>query len=338
MRFRRLGRSGLKVSEVSYGSWLTEGRKDDRDRLLACVRAALDAGITTFHCIAASGTGAVEETVAQALNGHARDDLVLSGGAFWPEGPGVNRGGLSRKHLASSVNGSLRRLRTDYLDVFHLLRFDYQTPLEETFLALSDLVRQGKILYVGTAEWNSEQIMEATPIATAFQVPLVSNQPLYSMVWRVPEAQVFPACERLGIGQMACMVLAQGVLTGKYGCGDLPEDSRAAGGPAEREAIASALLPELLSRVDLLAGVAAAAGISLAQLAIAWVLQNALVATAVVGASRPAQIAENVKASGLSLSEDVLVQINELLSGAIQTDPRLNFAPPRHLTGQGPAY
>jgi aryl-alcohol dehydrogenase-like predicted oxidoreductase len=325
MEFRRVGGSGLAVSEIAYGNWLT-----DADGA-GCVAAALDAGITTFRTAAAWNGGAAEENLAAALSGVPRDDLVLCTGVFWSEGAGPNRSGLSRKHLATSVHGSLRRLATDHIDVYFLLRFDYQTPLEETFLALSDLVRQGKILYVGTSEWTVDQLLRAATLAEQYSVPLIVNEPHYSMLWRVAETQVMPACERLGIGQFASVPLAQGILTGKYGGGRVPPDSRAAGGPVQRQAIQGLLSAEVLDRVELLRGVAGDAEMSLAQLAIAWTLQHSTVACAVVGASTPAQVTENVRAAGVRLDLDVLTRIDLLLGGAVQTDPRLIWSPPSGL-------
>jgi aryl-alcohol dehydrogenase-like predicted oxidoreductase len=325
VEYRKVGASGLTVSEIAYGNWLT-----DTDGA-GCVAAALDAGITTFHTAAAWSGGAAEENLAAALSGVERDDLVLCTGAFWPEGIGANRTGLSRKHLCTSLHRSLRRLATDYIDVYLLLRFDYRTPLEETFLALSDLIRQGKILYVGVSEWTAEQLLRAAPIAERYSVPLVVNEPHYSMLWRVAESQVMPVCERMGIGQFASVPLAQGILTGKYGSGQVPSDSRAAGGPYQRQAIQSLLIPDLLDRVELLRGIAEDTGMSLAQLAIAWTLQHDTVASAVVGASTPAQVTENVKAAGIRLDLDVLTRIDHLLGSAVQSDPRLIWSPPAAL-------
>lgn len=322
MEYRRLGASGLSVSEISHGNWLTHAGRT------ACVEAALDAGITTFHTAAAWDDGAAEENLATALGHARRDDLVLCAGVFWPEGPGPNDAGLSRKHLRTSLHGSLRRLRTDHIDVYQLLRFDYRTPLDETFLALSDLVRQGKILYAGTAEWTAEQLLEAKPIADRHGVPLVANQPHYSMLWRVAEAQVMPVCERLGIGQFASVALAQGVLTGKYRPGHIPPDSRAAVPGEARKAVWPLLMPDLIERVGLLRGVADEAGLTMAQLALAWALQHATVASVVTGASNPAQVTENAKASGITLDLDVLTQIDQLLGSFVQTDPRLTWSPP----------
>lgn len=322
MEYRKVGASGLAVSEIAYGNWLTHADTAE------CVPAALDAGITTFHTAAAWGGGAAEERLGAALADARRDELVLCTGVFWPEGRGPNASGLSRKHLVDSLHGSLRRLGTDYIDIYQLLRFDYQTPVEETFLALSDLVRQGKILYVGTSEWTAEQLLRAASVAERYSVPLIVNEPHYSMIWRVAEAQVMPACERLGIGQFASVPLAQGVLAGKYGGGSLPADSRAMGTEEQQEAVRGLLIPELIDRVDLLHGVADDAGLTVAQLAIAWSLQHATVASTVVGARTAAQVTENAKAAGVRLDLDVLTRIDQLLSSLVATDPRLVWSPP----------
>lgn len=327
MEYRRIGQSGLTVSEISYGNWLTHGSPPDDETSTACVHAALDAGVNLFATAAAWGDGDAERALAKALRGQRRDGLVLCGGVFWPDGPARNDAGLSRKHLVTSLHASLARLETDYLDIYQLQRFDYRTPLEETFLALSDLVRQGKILYAGTAEWTAEQIMRAGALATEYRVPLIANQPHYSMLWRVAEAQVIPASERLGIGQLASLPLAQGILTGKYSDGTLPEGSRARGSESARQAIRPALDPGLLDRVGLLRGVADQVGLTMAQLAIAWTLQHREVASATTGASAPWQVTENAKASGVTLTLDTRTQIDELLGQYVQTDPRLTFAP-----------
>jgi len=322
VEYRKVGASGLSVSEIAYGNWLNH--TDGAD----CVAAALDAGITTFHTAAAWGDGAAERGLAAALSGAQRDELVLCTGVFWPEGAGPNEAGLSRKHLVTSVHRSLRRLATEYIDVYQLLRFDYQTPLEETFCALSDLVRQGKILYVGTSEWTAEQLLRAAAAAEKYAVPFIVNEPHYSMLWRVAQAQVMPVCERLGIGQFASVPLAQGVLTGKYRDGDVPPGSRADGTAEQQLAVRGLLLPELLDRVELLRGVADDAGLTLAQLGIAWTLQHGNVASAVVGASIPAQVTENAKAAGIELDLDMLTRIDHLLGSVVQSDPRLIWSPP----------
>ncbi|WP_204456587.1 aldo/keto reductase [Actinokineospora baliensis] len=327
MRYRNLGDSGLVVSEIGYGNWLTHGPDGEM-----CVHAAVEEGVTLFHTAAAWGRGAAEESLARGLTGTPRDDVVISTGVFWPEEGGPSRGGLSRKSLFASLHGSLRRLNTDHVDLYHLLRFDYQTPLEETFTALSDLVRQGKVHYVATSEWTAAQIQQAAGLAERHRVPLVGNQPQYSMLWRVPESQVIPACERLGIGQLATVSLAQGVLAGRYTGGTVPADSRAAGGDLARALVWPLLHEDLLSRIEPLRGVAGARGLTMAQLALAWVLQNPLVATVVVGASRPEQVRENVAAAGVRLDLDVLGQVDQLLGSFVQTDPRLTFTPPQYRT------
>ena len=281
----------------------------------AAAEAALAAGITTFHTAAAWAGVAAEEAYGTAFSGLRRDDLVLCTGVFWPEGPGPNDAGLSRKHVIASLEGSLRRLRTDYVDVYQLLRFDYRTPVAETFLTLSDLVRQGKIRYVGTSEWTAEQLLQAHEAASRYDVPLAANQPHYSMLWRVAEAQVMPVCERIGVGQFASVPLAQGVLTGAPG-------SRGAG----------LVVPELVERVALLRGVADDAGLTMAQLALAWTLQHDTVAAAVTGASKPEQVTENAKAAGVRLDLDVLTRIDQLLGSYVQTDPRLVWSPPAQAT------
>ncbi|PPK71211.1 aldo/keto reductase [Actinokineospora auranticolor] len=327
MRYRNLGASGLVVSEIGYGNWLTH----DTEHAADCVRAAVDEGVTLFNTAAAWDRGAAEESLARGLKGAHRDSIVLSTGVYWPEDDGTTQGGLSRKSVFASLHGSLRRLGTDHIDLYHLLRYDYQTPLEETFVALSDLVRQGKVHYVATSEWTAEQIQQAAPLAEKHRVPLVGNQPQYSMLWRVPESQVIPACERLGIGQLAAVSLAQGVLAGRYADGNFPADSRvAAGGDLARALIWPLLHEELLTRVEPLRGVARHCGLTMAQLALAWVLQNPLVGTVVVGATRPEQVRENAGASGVTLDLDTLGQIDQLLGTFVQTDPRLTFTPPQY--------
>ncbi|UOX88969.1 aldo/keto reductase [Amycolatopsis sp. FBCC-B4732] len=326
MEYRRLGASGLAVSEIAYGNWLTHGEP-------GCVTAALDAGVTTFHTAAAWDGGAAEEAYGAVFSGLDRDELVLCTGVFWPEGPGPNAAGLSRKHVIASCEGSLRRLRTDHVDVYQLLRFDYRTPVAETFLALSDLVRQGKVRYAGTSEWTAEQLLQAHEAAQRYDVPLIANQPHYSMLWRVAEAQVMPVSDRIGVGQFASVPLAQGVLTGKYHDGRIPAGSRAAG-PAYARPL---LMPELLERVALLRGVADDAGLTMAQLALAWTLQHEGVASTIAGASTPEQVTENAKAAGIRLDLDVLTRIDHLLGRFVQTDPRLVWSPPAQPAPTGKA-
>src|SRR5262249_30504414 len=216
MNHRHLGRSGLMVSEIAYGNWLTHGAQVDKEAAFACVRAALEEGITTFDTADVYAQTRAEEVMGEALAGQRREGLEICTKLYWPVGPGQNDRGLSRKHVFEAMHGSLRRLRTDYVDLYQAHRYDVETPLEETMLAFADLVRQGKALYIGVSEWNAEQITRAAALARDLRVPFVSNQPQYSMLWRVIEAEVIPASAKAGLGQIVWSPLAQGVLTGKY--------------------------------------------------------------------------------------------------------------------------
>lgn len=309
------------VSELSFGNWVTHGNKVDDDTATACVRAALDVGVNTFDTADVYAMGRAEEILGRNLAGERRETVVISTKVYWPTGPTVNERCLSRKHMVEAIDGSLRRLGVDYVDVYHAHRFDYSTPLEETFETFSDLVRAGKVLYVGVSQWLPEQIAQAAALARELRVRLVSNQPNYSMLWRVIEPEVMPLCAELGIGQMAWWPLAQGVLTGKYAPGVVPEGSRAA--TVDRtHAVHRFLKPEILTRVGELRSVADEAGVTLAQLAIAWVLQRPNVSTAVVGASRPQQIRDNAHAIDISISDDMAQRIDAILDGVVETDPR----------------
>ncbi|HEX4722733.1 MAG TPA: aldo/keto reductase family protein [Pseudonocardiaceae bacterium] len=328
MEFRRLGRSGLSVSEISYGNWITHGSQVEEEQAQACVHAALDAGITTFDTADVYAATRAESVLGRALNGQRRESLEILTKVYWPTGTGPNDRGLGRKHVIESAHNSLRRLQTDYIDVYQAHRFDRTTPLEETFLAFSDLVRAGKILYVGVSEWSSEQITLGARLARELHVPFISNQPQYSMLWRVIESQVVPACEREGLGQIVWSPIAQGVLTGKYQPGaEPPAGSRATDDKGGANMIARFLNDPVLTRVQALRPIADDLGISMAQLAIAWVLQNQNVASAIIGASRPEQVAENAKAAGVTLSEDVLAKIDDALGDVVETDPRRTQSP-----------
>jgi aryl-alcohol dehydrogenase-like predicted oxidoreductase len=328
MEFRRLGRSGLSVSEISYGNWLTHGSQVEEEQAQACVRAALDAGITTFDTADVYAGTRAEAVLGRALNGERRESLEIFTKVFWPTGSGPNDRGLGRKHVIESAHASLRRLQTDYVDLYQAHRFDRTTPLEETFLAFADLVRAGKVLYVGVSEWTAEQITRGAELARELHVPLVSNQPQYSMLWRVIESQVVPASEREGLSQIVFSPIAQGVLTGKYQPGaEPPAGSRATDDKGGADMIARYLRDDVLTRVQALQPVADDLGLSMAQLAVAWVLQNPNVASAIVGASRPEQVAENVKAAGVRLSDDVLAKIDETLGDIVETDPRQTQSP-----------
>jgi aryl-alcohol dehydrogenase-like predicted oxidoreductase len=323
MEFRRLGRSGLSISEISYGNWITHGSQVEEEQAHACVRAALDAGITTFDTADVYANTRAESVLGRALAGQRRESLEIFTKVFWPTGPGgPNDRGLGRKHIMESANASLSRLQTDYVDLYQAHRFDESVPLEETFLAFADLVRAGKVLYIGVSEWNADQIKRGAELARELKVPFISNQPQYSMLWRVIESEVVPACEQEGISQIVWSPVAQGVLTGKYLPGrPLPAGTRATDEQGGKNFIRRLLHDDVLEKVQQLKPIADDLGLSMAQLAVAWVLRNKNVASAIIGATRPEQVAENVKASGVALEHDVLTRIDQALDGVIQTDP-----------------
>jgi aryl-alcohol dehydrogenase-like predicted oxidoreductase len=325
MEFRRLGRSGLSVSEISYGNWITHGAQVEEEQAHACVRAALDAGITTFDTADVYANTRAESVLGRALAGQRRESLEIFTKVFWPTGPGgPNDRGLGRKHITESANASLRRLQTDYVDLYQAHRFDDSVPLEETFLAFADLVRAGKVLYIGVSEWNADQIARGAELARELKVPFVSNQPQYSMLWRVIEAEVVPASQKAGLSQIVWSPIAQGVLTGKYAPGQpVPTGSRATDESGGKDFISRLLRDDVLEKVQQLRPIAEDVGLSMAQLAVAWVLQNENVASAIIGATRPEQVAENVKASGVTLDADVLGRIDKVLDGVVHSDPSL---------------
>ncbi|GAA1973231.1 aldo/keto reductase family protein [Catenulispora subtropica] len=329
MEFRHLGRSGLVISEIAYGNWITHGSQVEEDAALACVRAALDAGITTFDTADVYAGTRAEAVMGRALAGERREGLEIFTKVFWPTGPGRNDRGLSRKHIMESINGSLKRLQTDYVDLYQAHRYDYATPLEETMTAFADVVRSGKALYIGVSEWKASEIRAAKALADELRIPLVSSQPQYSMLWRVIEAEVIPTSEELGLGQIVWSPIAQGILTGKYLPGaPLPAGSRAtdenSGANFIRDYVGDR---DLLEAVQRLKPVAESVDLSMAQLAVAWVLQNPNVSAAIIGASRPEQVAENVKAAGVKLPADVLKQIDEILAAHIERDPARTVSP-----------
>jgi len=329
MEFRHLGRSGLKVSEIAYGNWLTHGRQIEEEQALACVRAALDVGITTYDTADGYAITEAEAILGRALKGERREGLEIFTKAYWPTGPGQNDRGLSRKHIMESCHGSLKRLQTDYVDLYQAHRFDFETPIEETLRAFDDLVRQGKVLYVGVSEWTAAQIADALKIAGEMGCErIVSNQPQYSMLWRVIEAEVVPLCEEEGIGQIVWSPMAQGVLSGKYLPGEKPpEGTRATDDRGGADMIKWLLDDNILRHVQDLRPIADDVGLSMAQLAIAWVLQNSNVSAAIVGATRPEQVTHNAAASGVRLDDDVLKRIDEALDGVVLADPKLTFSP-----------
>jgi aryl-alcohol dehydrogenase-like predicted oxidoreductase len=328
MEHRHLGRSGLKVSEIAYGNWITHGSQVEEDAAKACVEAALDEGITTFDTADVYAGTRAEAVLGRALHGIPRESVEIFTKVYWPTGHGLNNRGLSRKHIMESAHASLRRLQTDYLDLYQAHRYDYETPLEETLRAFDDLVRQGKVLYIGVSEWRAEEISNALRIAGEMGFDrIVSNQPQYNMLWRVIEAEVVPLCMKEGIGQIVWSPIAQGALTGKYLPGQgHPAGSRATD-PSGSGFIGGYLTDSILGRVQQLRPIAAGAGLTLAQLAVAWVLQNANVSAAIIGATRPDQVRENVGASGVRLEEGVLRQIDDVLGPEIERDPAHTASP-----------
>jgi aryl-alcohol dehydrogenase-like predicted oxidoreductase len=331
MEHRRLGRSGLHVSAISYGNWLTHGSQVEEEAAAACVAAALDAGITTFDTADVYAGTRAETVLGNALAGQRREGLEVLTKVFWPTGPGANDRGLSRKHIIESCDASLRRLRTDYVDLYQAHRFDHDTPLEETLRAFDDLVRAGKVLYVGVSEWRAEEIEQALGIADDMGFDrIVSNQPQYSALWRVIEPEVLPLCKQEGIGQIVFSPIAQGVLTGKYRPGEPhPEGSRATDTSGGAQMIKRWMRDEVLERVQRLRPLAEEAGLSMGALAVAWVLQEEGVSSAIIGASRPEQVEDNVAAAGVRLDPGLMSRIDEALGDVVTRDPALTQSPRR---------
>ncbi|GAA3709585.1 aldo/keto reductase family protein [Microlunatus aurantiacus] len=321
MEFRYLGNSGLKVSAISYGNWVTHGSQVEAEKAAVCVRAALEAGITTFDTADVYANTKAEEILGDALDGQRRESLEIFTKVYFPTGPkGPNDTGLSRKHIHESINGSLKRLKTDYVDLYQAHRYDHFTPLEETMEAFADVVRAGKALYIGVSEWTPDQLRAGHALARELRIPFVSNQPQYSALYRVIEAEVVPTSRELGISQVVFSPIAQGVLTGKYQPGQpVPEGSRATD-PSGSAFIKNLLTDDTLTRVQKLQPLAEAEGLTMAQLAVAWVLQNDNVASAITGGSRPEQITANVEAAGKKLSAETLAGIDDALGDAVQRD------------------
>jgi aryl-alcohol dehydrogenase-like predicted oxidoreductase len=323
VNYRFLGNSGLKITEITYGNWLTHGSQVENDVATACVHAALDAGITSFDTADVYANTKAEQVLGDALKGQRRESLEIFTKVYWPTGPGgANDSGLSRKHILESINGSLKRLGTDYVDLYQAHRYDVETPLEETMQAFADVVRQGKALYIGVSEWTADQLRAGHALAKELGIQLISSQPQYSMLWRVIEEEVVPASRELGVSQIVWSPIAQGVLTGKYVPGQpLPEGSRATDAKGGANMIGGFMRDDVLARVQELKPVADELGLTMAQLAVAWVLQNDNVAAALVGASRPEQVAENVKASGVTIPAELLARIDEVLGDVVERDP-----------------
>jgi aryl-alcohol dehydrogenase-like predicted oxidoreductase len=328
MDYRHLGGSGMLVSALAYGNWITHGSQIEEEAAAACVKAALEAGITTFDTADVYALGEAESVLGRALKGVPRDSIEIFTKVYWPTGPYPNNRGLSRKHIVESLHASLERLQTDHVDLLQAHRYDYEAPLEETLRAFDDLVRQGKVHYVGVSEWTAEQIEEALRLADEMGFDrIVSNQPQYSLIWRVIEAEVIPLCEREGVGQIVWSPLAQGVLTGKYlpGGPDAPAGSRAKG--PEGSEMNWLLRDEVLDPVQTYAELCREAGYTPAAVALAWVLGNSNVSSAIVGASRPEQIFENAKALDVTLEEDFVEALENALEPTTLFDPAFTFSP-----------
>ena len=329
MEYRRLGSSGMYVSEITYGNWITHGSQVEQDAAIKCVRAAFDCGITSFDTADVYAGTRAETVLGKALKGVKRESYELFTKVYWPTGPGKNDRGLSRKHIMESVHASLKRLQTDHIDLYQFHRFDYETPLDESLSAFDDLIRQGKIMYIGFSEWNAEQINSAIKIQDARGYNrFISSQPQYSMLWRVIESKVDPVCRTEGIGHIVWSPIAQGALTGKYLPGAKPpKGSRATDKKGGANMISRWMNDEVLTAVQQLKPIADHEGLTLAQLAVAWVLQNPNVSSAIIGATKPSQIKENVKASGVKLSSETMKAIDSVLGKLPEKDPAKTVSP-----------
>jgi voltage-dependent potassium channel beta subunit len=314
MKYRRLGRSGLKVSEISLGSWLTYGKTVDQNIASKTIHRAYELGINFFDSANVYERGEGERVMAKALKEFPRDSYVITTKAFWPMGEGPNDRGLSRKHVFEQVHASLKRMELDYVDVFYCHRYDPETPVDETLRVIDDLIRQGKILYAGVSEWTAAQIQEAVKVADRYLLDrIVVNQPQYNMFHRHIEEEIIPVSEKNGISQVVFSPLAQGVLTGKYKGGSVPQDSRAANDSVNMF-VSRLINDQVLQKVDQLEGLAKELDITLPELALAWILRQSNVASALVGASRPEQIEANAKASDVELTTEVIEKVEEILT------------------------
>ena len=319
----------MKITEITYGNWLTHGSQVEAGTAIECVHTALDLGITSFDTADVYANTAAEEVLGRALAGRRRESLEVFTKVYWPIGPkGPNDVGLSRKHIMEGIDGSLTRLGMDYVDLYQAHRYDHETPLEETMQAFADVVRAGKALYIGVSEWTAEQIRAGQELATQMGFRLVSNQPQYSALWRVIEDRVVPTSQELGLGQIVWSPMAQGVLSGKYLPGqEPPAGSRATDDKGGRQMISRWMRDDVLTAVQALRPIAQDLGLTMPQLAIAWVLRNPAVSSAIVGASRPEQLADTVRASGVHLDDDVMAAIDIALGDVVERDPSLTSSP-----------
>ena len=329
MEYRRLGSAGMYVSEIAYGNWITHGSQVESDAAIKCVRTAYDLGITTFDTADVYAGTKAESVLGKALKGIKRESYELFTKVYWPTGPGMNDRGLSRKHIIESCNASLKRLNTDHIDLYQMHRFDHETPLEESLSAFDDLIRAGKVHYIGFSEWNAQEISQALKIQDARGYNrFISSQPQYSALWRVIESEVVPLSKKEGIGQIVWSPMAQGVLTGKYLPGKKPPaGSRATDKKSGADNISRWMRDDVLTAVQKLGPIAKEADLTIGQLSIAWVLQNPNVSSAIMGATKPSQVKENVKAAGVKLSADQMKAIDKALGSIPNTDPRENKSP-----------
>ena len=329
MEYRRLGSTGMYVSEISYGNWITHGNQIESDAAIKCVKAALEVGITTFDTADVYAGTKAETVLGKALKGVKRESYELFTKVYWPTGSGKNDRGLSRKHIIESCNASLKRLQTDHIDLYQMHRFDYETPIEESLSAFDDLIRAGKVHYIGFSEWNAAQIKAALAVQDARGYNrFVSSQPQYSALWRVIEAEVVPLSQKEGIGQIVWSPMAQGILTGKYLPGKkAPAGSRATDKGSGANMIKGWMREEVLEAVQKLKPIADGVGLTMGQLAIAWVLQNPNVSSAIMGATKPKQVKENVKASGVKLDADVMKAIDTALGTLPERDAKKTQSP-----------
>ena len=333
MKFRYLGNSGLKVSELTYGNWLTHASQVEDAQAQATVKAALEGGITSYDTADTYANQAAETVLGKALKDERREGIEVFTKVYWPVAKsGPNDSGLSRKHIMESINGSLKRLQMDYVDLYMAHRFDFETPLEETMQAFSDIVRSGKALYIGVSEWTAEQIAAGHKLSKEMGFQLISNQPQYSMIWRVIEEKVIPMSESLGVSQIVWSPLAQGVLTGKYLPGQpAPSDSRGANDKTS-SIISNFLRDDLLTAVQKLKPLAEEMELTMAQFGLAWVLQNPNVSSAIIGASKPEQVESNIAAVGVEIPKEIMTKVDEILKDFIVSDPEETKSPPTRRT------